>query len=177
MDPVTAAAEKLLSTGKLHALFVPTEAELERFFEMEASIQTGSGMPLVNLSLQEAMRRRHHLVIVQREIIDRVPHHNMTMVDSEGTVVGFDVPDDLRHEVEGRDDLVWLSEDFVMDPSKGVGEVSIVLHPYPITIIGEDEGVRDAVLMFPAAPVDDLIRDTYGVPHTREFNSAIVSFD
>lgn len=162
---------------KLHAFFVPTEEELKSFFDMEAGMQTSSGMPMINRSLEESVKREHHICIIQKKILDWVPHHHMTMVDSKGNIVGFDIIDGLEEDIYGRDDLIWLSDDFVMLPDACQGEVFIVLHPCPITLFDDDPEVNDMILMFPAAPVDDLIRDTYGIPHVRDYNSAIVSFN
>lgn len=177
MDSLGKVAEKLRSFPQIFAFFIPTEEELERFFQLEGTMSTSSGMPLINLSLDEAMKRKHHICIAQKEMIDPGIHHNMTMIDSDGKTIGFDVPEELEYEVEGRDDLVWLSEDFVLDPNASVGEVSMVLHPFPIEVIGNEEGACNAILMFPAAPTDDLMRDTYGLEHTKEYSFAMLSFD
>ncbi len=161
----------------IHLAFVPTKDELEKFLALESTMSTSSGMPLVNRALEDARERTCHVIILQKGLMKHPPFHTMTMIDTLGNTVGFDVPDNLRHEVEGRDDLVWLSDDFVMDPNLCMGEVSMVLHSCPVSEFDDLPDVADMVLMFPATPVDELIRETYGVPKTREFNSAILSFN
>lgn len=177
MDSVGKVVEKLRKMKQLRNVIVPTDEELKAFFETEASIGTQSGMPMINASLRESMKRKHHLVLAQSDAIEHTPHHLMTMIAPDGTTVGFDVPKGLEYEVEGREDLVWLSEDFVLDPNGSIGEVTVVMHPYPVSILGAEEGVKDAVLMFPAPSVDIMIRDTYNIGRSVEYSTAILSFD
>lgn len=180
MDCVERVIAKLKAREHTEGVFVPTADQKEIIFKAEGGVKAGTGMPIRNDSLEEARKRQHNLVLVSSVGGDFgwVPHHNMTWEDSRGNVVAFDVPDALRYEIDGRDDLIWISEDFVMDPNVlGSDELTIVFHPAPITIVGEEEGVKDAILMFPAAPVDDVIRMMFGVEHTPRVNTSILSFN
>lgn len=161
----------------VESVFVPTEKDMNDIFSAEEDVKAGSGMPLRNDSLIESKKRPGHLIVVHRDGLDgRQPFHSVTWETGDGKIVAFDVPDALRHEVEGRDDLIWISDDFVMETSSDIADVVCVLHPAPVSFIGENEGVKDPIFMYPATPVDQLIRRKYSVESSPELATAVLSF-
>lgn len=170
-------AEIVRSLPSVSKVFIPSEDEMDRVFSAEGAVRTGSGMRMRNDSLAESMKRPEHLIVVHGENLEhRIPHHSITWETDTGRTVAFDVPDDLRQEVEGRDDLIWISEDFAMVSSADIEDVVCVLHPAPIGFIGEKDGVRDPIIMYPATPVDQLIRRMYSVDPSPKYATAVLSY-
>ena len=169
---------KLKSLPHVVDVIVPDEVDVQDVFDAESKVKSGSGFLIRNEALIESKKRSRHLIVLQDQpYFDRVPHHSMTWVTPEGMVIGFDVPPDLRHEVEGRDNLIWISSDFAMEPIPYPGDLTIVMHPAPIQVIGRDEGIADAISMFPSPPVDSMIRRKYGITTDRFLATTIVSFN
>jgi len=177
MNTVENLMKKILSLNGVYAAFIPTENQIDEIFEVESRAGSLSGFPLHNLSLEESMKRRHHICIFQKFDMNEVEHHLIKMVNKHGDTAGFDIPPRLRHEVEGRDDLVWVSDDFVMDPEYATGPVTLVVNPCPVYIFDKGEGVENAIQMIPAAPADNLMRDIFMVSRSPSLSSAIISFD
>lgn len=158
--------------------FVPDESDIDEFFTAESQVVPGSGIQVRNDALTESMKRGGHICVVQDEpFFDRVPHHSMTWVTPEGDIIGYDVPPDLRHEVEGRDNLIWISSDFAMEPIPYPGDITLVMHPAPIRVIGKEDGVKDVISMFPSPPVDSMIRERYGITKSHDYATSILSFN
>ncbi len=178
MDRAQLVAAKLRTLPHVLEVIIPDDYYVEEVFLAESQVKSGSGFLMRNDALTESRKRSRHLIVLQDQpYFDRVPHHSMTWVTPEGMVIGFDVPPDLRHEVEGRDNLIWISSDFAMEPIPYPGDLTIVMHPAPIRVIGRDEGVADAISMFPSPPVDSMIRRKYGIVSDRSLATTIVSFN
>jgi hypothetical protein len=77
------------------------------------------------------------------------------------------------------EDLFWLSDDFVMDPDKmGAHDIVMVMLPQKALTIGEREGVKDAVILYPAVTTDMILRRHFGIPPGEpDIASAILAFD
>lgn len=173
-----AVVSKLKSMEHVVDVFVPEDEDLQDFFEKESETKAGSGLILRNDSLEEAKKRTRHLCVVQdRESFDNTPHHLITWETTDGKLMAYDVPPNLREEVEGRKDLIWLSDNFVMEPIPYASDIVCVMHPSPINVVGEDEGVKDVIALYPSPPADKMIRDRYNIENTWDYATRIVSFN
>ena len=170
MFSISEVVGKLRSMPQIVSVYIPDESDIRIFYEEESRVSTISDMAV-------SKSRKHHLIVVFTEGLENSPHHEVVMKDGDGNLVGWDVPPGLEYEVEGRDDLVWMSEDFVIDPSAMEGEIRVVLVAQRLTVIGEDDGVRDPVAMFPSPSTDMMIREMYGITLDSRCATAIVGFD
>jgi hypothetical protein len=75
--------------------------------------------------------------------------------------------------------VIFLSEDFVLYPDRtDAGDVIMVMLPQKVTVVGEAEGVKDAVLIYPATTADLMLRKHFKVPlGGGAVASAILAFD
>ena len=175
---IDAVVAKLKSMEHVVDVFVPEESDIEKFFEKESEVKTGSGMIFRNDSLEEAKKRTRHLCVVQdKESFDKTPHHLITWETTDGNLMAYDVPPSLRHEVEGRNDLIWLSANFVMEPIPYASDLVCVMHPSPINVVGEEEGVKDVIALYPSPPADKMIRERYHIDDSWDYATRIVSFN
>ena len=177
MFSISEVVGKLGSMPQIVSVYIPDESDIRTFYEEESRVSTISDMPMENEAMAVSKSRKHHLIVVFTEGLGNSPHHEVVMKDGDGNLVGWDVPPGLEYEVEGRDDLVWMSEDFVIDPSAMEGEIRVVLVAQRLTVIGEDDGVRDPVAMFPSPSTDMMIRERYGITLDSRCATAIVGFD
>ena len=136
MFSISEVVGKLGSMPQIVSVYIPDESDIRTFYEEESRVSTISDMPMENEAMAVSKSRKHHLIVVFTEGLENSPHHEVVMKDGDGNLVGWDVPPGLEYEVEGRDDLVWMSEDFVIDPSAMEGEIRVVLVAQRLTVIG-----------------------------------------
>ena len=156
---------------------VPDERDLERVFGEEAESKTSSGMPLDNRALTECMGRSNHIFAVFRDEFDPVPYASVQMEDALGNIVGQQIPLSERPKYEGREDLIWLSDDFWMCTSAMGGDIKVVLVPQRLTVIGGADGISDPVAMYPSPPADRIMREVLGVEDDPSTATAVIGYN
>lgn len=177
MFRLSEVAEKLASFPGVLSVEIPEASDLEAFYAEEGSVGSIADMPLENEAMEVSRSRRHHIILAVLDGFDSVPHHEVVMKDETGRTVGWDVPPGLEHEVEGRDDLIWMGEDFVIDPAAMEGEIRTVIVAQEMDLIGEEDGVKNPVVMYPSPSTDRMIRERYGIPDDPRYATAVVAFD
>lgn len=177
MFSVAAVVGKIRSMPNMIYADVPDESDLRAFYDEECKVAGISEMPMENEAMAVSRSRKHHIVVAFSGALDAVPHHEVVMKDSTGRIVGWDVPPELAHEVEGRTDLMWMCDDFVIDPNAMDGEVRVVLVPQKVSFIGEEDGVADPVAMYPSPSTDMMIRERYGITRDSKYVTVIIGFD
>ena len=176
MNEETVLAE-LRSLPNMIKCRVPDKRDLERVFREEAEAKTSSGMPLENRALAECMGRRNHIFAGFRDEFDPVPYVSVQMEDADGNIVGQQIPISDRPKYEGREDLVWLSDDFWMDTAAMGGEIKVVLVPQHLTVIGGGDGISDPVAMYPSPPADSIMRGVLGVGDDPSTATAVIGYN
>lgn len=113
---------------------------------IEDSIRTVSGgMRLENRGMDECARMDRHYVMFCGGKFPRPDEVTMEMVTDSGTVIGHDVPPSMMMSLRGRDDVVWLSETFVMYPGRvKFSDAALVMLSSRLDL----PGIRDEVRMF-----------------------------
>ncbi len=177
MFRISEVAEKLASFPGVISVEIPEASDLEVFYTEEGNVESIADMPLENEAMEVSRSRKHHLILTVLDGFDNTPHHEVVMRDGTGRTVGWDVPPGLEHEIEGRDDLIWMGDDFVIDPAAMEGEIRTVLIAQELDLIGEEDGVKDPVVMYPSPSTDRLIRERYGIPDDPKYATAVVAFD
>lgn len=137
---------------------------------------TSFGMPLDNRAAAECECKNGCVCVFCDYSFELPTDHIMIMEDPDGKKVGFDIPPGKQCEYEGREDLIWISEDFVI---LGDGDaVKLVMLPQRTSCIGASEGVKDAVMFNPVAPTDELLKKKFGIDtDSPDIASVILAFD
>ena len=119
--------------------------------EIEGSIGTVSGgMRLEVPGLERCAGMENVLALSCDSRFPRPSEPTILMLDREGGVVGHDVPAGSRDGYGEGDDLIWLSDTFVMYASMvSRGEVRMVMLSSRVRVPGFSEGVR-AELFYPS---------------------------
>lgn len=88
----------------------------------------------------------------------------MEMVDDRGTVIGQDVPLAMRGSFEGRDDVCWISDGFVLFPRRidSHFDVRMVLHESRVHVPDAGPGV-DARVFYPSPESANLLNSWFGM--------------
>jgi len=136
------------------------------------------GMPLVNRALEEVMKRNTAVCIFVKNSFETPTDHVMIMEDLCGNVVGHDVPACKMHEFKDDPRIFWLCEDFAIYPDRSeMHDIVMVMLPLKATSVGEEEGAKDPVILYPATTTDMMLREHFGIPLDDPVASAILAFD
>lgn len=138
----------------------------------EESTVTGAGgqMPVHNVGLEDCDRRtaRYVVFMLPGALAGADPdpdYHTMVMRDSVGSVVGFDISPRRVDEFRARDDVVFLSDDFVLFPSVcPKGELCMEIRAMPYAGRGgwipEETG---PIVWFPCSTSTVILAEYYGM--------------
>jgi hypothetical protein len=170
---------KLGSENAVKGAF-PLEGEFyKEVIEEEGSVTEGSmGVPLVNRALEEVLKRDIVVCMFVEGSYDAPTDHLMLMEDLCGNLIGHDVPASKMDEFKNNPDIVWLCDDFAIYPGRGeLHDIVMVMLPQKATSVGEKEGVKDPVLLYPATTTDIMLREHFGISPSAKVASAILAFN
>lgn len=100
----------------------------------EESTVTGAmgNMPIINTGLRDCMERNTRVAILDDYTIYHPESRSMRMVDEAGNEVGHSILPGEAPEFMKRDDVIFISDDFVMYPAREMtGTVSMELLSVP----------------------------------------------
>lgn len=127
----------------------------------EESTVTGAmgNMPIINTGLKDCIDRNTRFAIFDDGTIHHPDVRTMRMLDDLGREVGHSLRRSEMEEFMKRDDVVFISNDFVMYPEREiVGSVSMELlsHPFRGKSGWIPEGMRPA-MWYPASTSSEML--------------------
>jgi hypothetical protein len=150
---------------------------LER--QTEEGGAAGGLMPFVNKGVWETLRRESCFVIVlgSQEVPFVVPNHVIYILDQKGQIVGEFLDESRRREMKSREDIYFLSEDFVLYSGLEIhGEPYFLVPEIEFHGLDDVKGVSRVTSASISTPSDHLIRSLMG--HTRKrLWTHLVGFD
>jgi len=150
----------------------------DRVMKEEGSVkECAFGMPFVNRALEEVCKRTVSLCLFTSGNFEDVTEHIMILEDAHGNIVGHDVPKCMADDFKDNEDIIWLSEDFALYTSANLFKANMVMLPNNAKFIGENEGVKDPVMLYPATTTDILLKEHFGVSVNERIWTAILAFD
>jgi hypothetical protein len=169
----------LLDTnGSVKAAFVLEGEFYRKVIAEERSVtECAFGMPFVNRALDEVLKRNVAVCLFASGNLENIEEHIMIMEDKHGNIVGHDVPKCMVDDYKDNPDIVWLSEDFAIYPDRmDLWEAAMVLLPNKVSSIGKNEGVEDAIMLYPATTTDMLLKEHFMIPDNK-VSTAILAFN
>ena len=121
-----------------------SSAVVREAVSIEESIRVVSGgLRMDNAGVHACASREMVFAVVCDSDFLRPDTITMELVDDDGVVIGHDVPRSMRDALRDRQDLVWLSEDFVMFPDRiGMRDARLVMHASRLDVgLGQDPWV------------------------------------
>ena len=146
---------------------------------MERSIKTRNGSGYKNVGYDEAMKRKNRVCIFYDETYIFGKRSILKLMASDGTVMGTNLMPDEIEEYKKRDNVIFVSEDFVVFTDKiGNGEESFVLLPFPIEEIEQNvPGSKNVIGTSPTMSSDTELKRKFNKPMVRGMYTMIVAFD
>ncbi|HKM09135.1 MAG TPA: hypothetical protein VJX93_01415 [Candidatus Methanomethylophilaceae archaeon] len=164
--------------GIVHCFYLDKEL-VEKLKEEEAKVKAiGGSVDVANTGFAEALDREHIICVIKDPRFRPPPEATVVLLDEEGNMLGTEVFPYTAKEYESREDVVWLSESFVMFPSvKGVGREIFVLPPVSFPELNEEIGCYNVLSCSPAPTSDLLIKNHYEYKDDPRLASIIIAFD
>lgn len=140
---------------------------LDTIADEESTVVSAFGTPLDNSGMRDVLDRGTAAVVFTGEEF-RVPQKvYMILKDRSGATIGHNVPADMMPGFLGRDDVLFISNDFLMYAGCDLGSHPVMelrSMPYPGDN-GAPEGL-EPVIWFPSPTSSSLIHRWFGVPET-----------
>jgi hypothetical protein len=152
----------------------------ERIVSIERSCEEngacGGLMPFVNTGVWETLRRQHcFILIIDSSALLLEPTKDLVFIaDKSGQIIGEYLTPDRRAELQGRTDVSFLSDDFVL--YLGVapeGEPFFVLPELPFKYLDGIDGVIDVTSGSISTLSDDYIRHLMGYVNTKHWTHLV----
>ncbi len=164
--------------GIVHCFYLDRNL-VGRLKEEEAKVKAvGGNIDVKNTGFAEALERDHIICVIKDPRFRPPPEATVVLMDSENNLLGTEVFPFTFKAYENNDNLVWLSESFVMFPDvKGKGGEAFVLPPVSFPELSEENGCTRVLSCSPAPTSDLLIKEHYGYEDDPRLASILVAFD
>ena len=165
-------------TGVLDAYVMDDEVS-KAVLEIERSVRTQTNSDYKNLGYEEAIKRQFRVCIFYDDTYIFGKRSILKLMSSDGTIMGTNLSPDEIELYRGRDDVIWVSEDFIMFTDVvGKGDEAFVLLPFPIEEIEESvPGSRNVIGTSPTMSSDTELKRVFHKPMIRGVYTMIVAFD
>ncbi len=163
--------------GVIHAFYLDKEI-LSELSEEEAKVRAMGNIEVDNRGFNEALKRESVICIVKDPRFRPPPEPTVVLESADGEIIGVEVFPFTAKEYESRDDVVWLSDGFVLFPQVPAnGGEQFVMPPVSFPELNESNGCKDVVSCSPAPTCDLMIKNHYGLVDNPKIASVLVAFN
>lgn len=164
--------------GVVHSFYLDDKI-LDDLRAEEATVRAGGGnIQVDNQGFSQALKRQHVICIIKGPRFRPPPEATVILVDSCGNLMGTEVFPFNSKEYEARDDVVWLSDGFVLFPEvKGTGTETFVMPPVSFPELNQSNGCKDVISCSPSPTSDLMIKRYYGYEDDPRLASILVAFN
>ena len=153
---------------------------LDKVKKEEDTVKAVGKVDVINEGFNEALKRDKVICIVKDPRFRPPPEPTVILRSSDGKLMGVEVFTETAKDYLGRDDLIWLSDGFVMFtdvlPGDGCTE-AFVMPPVSFPELNESNGCKDVVSCSPAPTCDKMIREWHGMEDDRRLASVLVAYN
>jgi hypothetical protein len=163
--------------GVVNAYYLEKEV-LDLMKKEEDKVTAMGNIAVLNEGFAEAIIRDHVIAIVKDPRFRPPPEPTVVLVSNDGEIMGLEVFPFTAKEYLEREDVVWLSDAFVMFPEiKGKGGERFVMPPVSFPELNESNGCKDVVSCSPAPTCDLIMREYYDLKDDPKLASVLVGFN
>lgn len=178
MEPESILSRIRVEPGIVRAEIMP-DALMGRIVLEESTVTAAMGsMPVVNTGLDECMERDVRICLFEDADAWHPQATSMRMLNGTGETVGHDIPRESIPEYSGRDDIVFLSEDFVMYADMDMGD-ALCMEMLAVAYHGKGDWIpewQSPIIWYPSSTSSDMIKDFFGHPKDSTA-TGILAFD
>ena len=143
----------------------------------ESTIRATGNIPVDNQGFYQALNRECVICIIKSHFRPP-PEPTVVLQDGEGNIIGEEVFPWTKKNYEGRSDVVWMFDAFVLFPYvKASGGQFFVMPPVSFPELNESNGCSEVISCSPAPTSDKMIREYAGLPEDTKLASILVAFN
>lgn len=153
---------------------------MNKVMEEEATVKATGGVGVVNEGLNQASKREKIICIVKDPRFRPPPEPTVLLLSNDGKIMGLEVFPGTSKQYQNRDDVVWLSDGFVVFPNVMPGKngsEAFIMPPIPFPELNESNGCKNVVSCSPAPTCDKMIRESHGMEDDGKLASILVGYD
>lgn len=171
--------EYIRSTPSVLNVMVMDDETSNAVLAIEHSVKTRMHQDYKNMGYDLAMEREHRLCVFVTDGYMFEKRTTLKLMTTDGTIMGTTLLPEEIPEYRKREDLIWISEDFVVFPDIiGKGEEAFVLYPTEIPEISEAvPECTGAISVSPTPSSDAYLKELAGIPLTKRIFTSIIAFD
>ena len=150
---------------------------LDTAFSLESEARS-EHMEFENRALLMSKECSEHVFVLAKHQFDPAPHIPMVMLDESDDTVGFFASPTQRNQYREGDGFRWVTDSMVVtDSIHSPSRIRMVSVPQYLTVIGREQGVRNAMAFLPSLKTDAYLRERYCSDSPRGSLTFIVSYD
>lgn len=134
------------------------------------------GYVMDNVAIKRMIPKSKKYCVFSKGFLEPATDRLVILMDKVCGLCGHDVPPHLKDTVP--DDVIWLSDTFVMYPDKISGEeVRMVLQPYDLGFLNAIPKVNEALAYNPSLESNEYLRKKFGFDGPALATSTLVALD
>jgi len=151
---------------------------LEQLRQEEASVKATLDIDVLNQGFLQALQREYVVCIVKNHTFRPPPEPTVVLCGDDGCIMGIEVFPHNQGQYEDREDVVWLSDGFVVFPEVvPQGGERFIMPPVSFPEVNESLGCKNVISCSPSPSSDKMIKDHYGLEDDPRLASILVAFD
>jgi len=163
--------------GVVNAFYLD-EKVLSEMRNEEAKVVAMGSIAVINEGFSQALERDKVICVIKDPRFRPPPEPTVILVSGSGEVMGLEVFPFTAKEYLNREDVVWLSDAFVLFPEvKGSGGEKFIMPPVSFPELNECNGCKDVISCSPAPTCDLLMRTYYKLQDDAKLASVLVGYN
>jgi hypothetical protein len=163
--------------GVINAFYLDKKI-LDEMKEEEEKVKAAGSITVHNDGFSEAISRDHVIAIIKDPRFRPPPEPTVILVSGKGETMGVEVFPFTAKDYINREDIVWLSDAFVLFPEvKGSGGEMFVMPPVSFPELNESNGCKDVVSCSPAPTCDFMMRKHNNLEDNPKLASVLVGYN
>lgn len=151
----------------------------QEVLNIERSVKTRVNNGYKNVGYDIAMERGHRVCVFYDDTYIFGIRSVLKLMTTDGTIMGTSLRPEEIESYKGREDVIWISEDFVVFPEIiGEGEEAFVLFPSEIHDVEDNvPGTRNVIGTSPTTSSDSILKARFGKPMVNGIYTLVIAFD
>ncbi len=178
MEEVDRPLEIIRGMRGVHNAFYLDKEILAAVKEEEDTVKAMGDIEVENEGFNQALQRDRVICIYKDPRFRPPPEPTVVLKASDGTIMGIEVFPHTMAEYKDRNDVLWLSDGFVVFPQiMGKGGEKFIMPPVSFPELNPDNGCKDVVSCSPAPTCDLMIKKHVGLEDDPKIASVLVAFN
>ena len=150
----------------------------ENLMKIEESVKASFGINCTNKGVMQCLARHNIIVIIKDSRFRPPPEPTVLLVADDDMIIGMEIFPYQKDQYLKRDDVVFLSDEFVLFPNlKPKNKECFVMPPVSFPEVERIPGIKNVVSCSPSPPGDMYVRSLHGLPDDPKLASILLGYD